>query len=92
MELTSIVKKRYIRELHEKGLELATDNLFADTSYILEQLIDYCDMIADALIRYHMEIGEEGEADTGTDERTRRQIHMLFKDKYEALGIDETDA
>ena len=87
MELTSIIKKRYIRELHEKGLEMPPDNLFADTSYILEQLIDYCDMIADALIRYHMEIGDEEQADTGTDERTRRQIHMLFRDKYEALGI-----
>ena len=87
MELTSIIKKRYIRELHEKGLEMPPDNLFADTSYILEQLIDYCDMIADALIRYHTEIGDEEQADTGTDERTRRQIHMLFRDKYEALGI-----
>lgn len=89
MDLTSIVKKRYVREMHEKGLEMNPDNLFSDTSYILEQLIDYCDMIADALIRYNSEIGEEKQADTGTDERTRRHIHMLFEDKYEALGIDE---
>lgn len=87
MELASIIKKRYIRRMHEKGLEMDPDNRFADISYILEQLIDYCDMVADALIRYHAEIGDEEHADTGTDETIRKNIHMLFEDKYEALGI-----
>lgn len=88
MELASIVKKRYIRRAHEKGLEINPDNQFTDTSYVLEQLIDYCDMIADALIRYYIEIGEDNQADAGTDERIRKNIHMLFEDKYEALGIE----
>lgn len=90
MELASIVKKRYIRRVHEKGLEMDMDNQFADTSYVLEQLIDYCDMIADALIRYHLEIGDDEKADAGTDEKIRKNIHMLFEDKYEALGIADT--
>jgi hypothetical protein len=88
MELTSIVKKRYIRRAHEQGLEMNPDNQFTDISYVLEQLIDYCDMIADALIRYYIEIGEDEQADAGTDESIRKNIHMLFADKYEALGIE----
>ena len=56
-----------------------------------EQLIDYCDMIADALIRYHVEIGEEEKSDTVTDEKIRKNIHMLFEDKYEAIGIGKDE-
>ena len=67
--------------------ELSPDNMFSEVSYILEQLIDYCDMITDALIRYHVEIGEEEKSDTVTDEKIRKNIHMLFEDKYEAIGI-----
>ena len=47
------------------------------------------DMIADALIRYDMAIGEKESSDAGTDEQTRQQIHAIFRDKYELLeGAD----
>ncbi|MBQ6455531.1 MAG: hypothetical protein IJJ31_00125 [Mogibacterium sp.] len=91
MELASVIKKRYVRRMHEQGLEMDPDNQFTDISYILEQLIDYCDMVADALIRYHIEIGEKEHADTVTDETIRRNIHMLFEDKYEVLVIGTGD-
>jgi phosphate:Na+ symporter len=87
MELAAIVKNRYIRKIHEKGLEMNPESLFADISHIHEQLIDYCDMIADAMIRYNAAVGEEEQADTGTDESIRKHIHRLFEDKYEVLGI-----
>lgn len=52
--------------------------MYTDICYAQEQLIDYCDMIADALIRYAAESGEEAKPDAGAGERTRQQVHELF--------------
>ena len=62
-----------------------------DISHEQEQLIDYCDMVADALIRYDMERGARKKTALKSDARTRQQIHSLFHDKFEALKqtIDE---
>ena len=59
--------------------------LYTDICYSQEQLIDYCDMIAEALIRYDSETGDNGTADTANDERMRKQIHEIFRDKFEVL-------
>ena len=85
VDLGSIIKRRFIRRIHEEGRERSQDTLFTDICYAQEQLIDYCDMIADALLRYDAETGGTGEPDTGTDDRKREQIHMLFQDKYEVV-------
>ena len=85
MALGEIVKMRYIRRLHEEGKERTLNTLFTDMCYAQEQLIDYCDIIADALIRFDAESGENRSSDTGTDDRTRQQIHELFQDKFQML-------
>ena len=59
--------------------------MYTDICYAEEQLIDYCDMIADALIHYAAESGEEKKTAALTDERARQQIHELFLDKFRAL-------
>ena len=85
MKLGEIAKSRFIRRIHEEGRERTKGSIFTDVCYAQEQLIDYCDMIADALIRYDMAIGEKEESDAGTDERARERVHAIFQDKYEML-------
>ena len=85
MEISGIVKKRYIRRVHEEGREREFNTLYTDVCYAEEQLIDYCDMIADALIRFDVENGENRTENPGNDEKTRRQVHEIFRDKFEAL-------
>lgn len=85
MELGEMIKYRFIRRYHTEGRERRMSTLYTDICYAQEQLIDYCDMIAEALIRYDSETGDNGTADTANDERMRKQIHEIFRDKFEIL-------
>ena len=85
MALGDIVKKRFIQRIHEENRQRTGDTLFTDIFYAEAQLIDYCDIIADALIRYNRECGEDVKIESGTDEQTRRRVHEIFRDKFEAL-------
>lgn len=85
MELGAIVKRRYIRKIHDGGRDDVNSSLYMDISYEQEQLIDYCDMIADALIRYNIKVEEGKQPSMVSDERIRNQVHELFQDKYEVL-------
>ena len=84
MNLGNIIKSRYIYRVHEEGRERIHITLFTDICYAEEQLIDYCDMVAEAAIRYDKEMGVY--IQPGPDDPLRENIHMLFRDKYEALG------
>ena len=84
-ELNTIIKRQYIRKIHEFGRADAVGTLYSNISQEQEQLIDYCDMVADALIRYDMERGARKKTALKSDSRTRQQIHILFRDKYQAL-------
>ena len=87
-ELGNIVKKRFIHRMHnEEGTEMKVASLFTDICYTEEQLIDYCDMIAEALSLYGTETGAVAQSDQTIDEAARRKIHSLFEDKYGALGM-----
>jgi phosphate:Na+ symporter len=91
-ELSASVKRRYILKIHEGGRDDVNSTLYTDIFYEQEQLIDYCDMIADALIRYNKEIGAGKQPIEFSDERIRNQVHELFRDKYEVLKkIVKTD-
>ena len=85
MALGNIIKSRFIQRIHEEEKPRSGSTLYTDVFYAEEQLIDYCDMIAEALLRYEKESGENGEIKTGSKEMTRRQIHEIFRDKFEAL-------
>ena len=85
MKISEIAKSRFIRRIHEDGRGRTKGSCYTDVCYAQEQLIDYCDMIADALIRYDMAIGEKQEVNAVTDEQTRQRIHAIFRDKYEML-------
>ena len=85
MALGNIINSRFIQRIHEEEKPRSGSTLYTDVFYAEEQLIDYCDMIAEALLRYEKESGENGEIKTGSKEMTRRQIHEIFRDKFEAL-------
>ena len=76
MALGDIVKRRFIHRIHEDGGQRSGTTLFTDICYAEEQLIDHCDMVADALIRYGKECPEA---------EMRGQIHELFRGKFEML-------
>ena len=89
-ELGNIVKKRFIRRMHnEEGREMNVASLFTDICYAEEQLIDYCDMVAESLSLYGIETGVAAQPDQAIEEGARRKIHSLFEDKYGALGIGD---
>ena len=85
MALGDIVKRRFIQRIHQDGLQRSGTTLFTEICYVEEQLIDYCDMVADALIRYGKEHGDVTDGETGTEEEKRKQVHELFRDKFEML-------
>ena len=85
MTLGDIVKRRVMRQIHQEGKQRSGTTLFTDICYVEEQLIDYCDMVADALIRYGKECGDAAAEESGDDEEMRRKIHELFRDKFEML-------
>ena len=85
MALGDIVKRRFIQRIHHDGLQRSGTTLFTEICYVEEQLIDYCDMVADALIRYGKEHGDATVGNPGDDEEKRKQVHALFRDKFEML-------
>ena len=85
MALGDIVKRRFIHRIHEDGGQRSGTTLFTDICYAEEQLIDYCDMVADALIRYGKECPEAADDNPLTDAEMRGQIHELFRGKFEML-------
>ena len=87
MALNNIVKTRFIQRLHAKAGIRTGSTLYTDICYAEEQLTDYCDMIADALIRYDRDCGESSRVVSGSDEMSRQQVHEIFRDKFEALGV-----
>ena len=85
MALGDIVKKRFMQRIHENGRLRSGSTLFTYICYAEEQLIDYCDMIADALIHYGKEQDEAAPSTALSDDQHRRQVHELFRDKFEML-------
>ena len=85
MALGDIVKKRFMKRVHEDGRQRSGSTLFTDICYAEEQLVDYCDMIAEALIRYDRENGESRQGNSVSDQQLRRQVHEMFRDKFEEL-------
>lgn len=85
LNLSQIVKRNYVQRVHNEGIERSGDTLFPDICHAEEQLIDYCDMIGEALIRFDRESGGKEGTRFVPDEKTRYQIHMIFKDKIEEL-------
>ena len=93
MELGEAVKRRFIRRLHEDGRARIGSTLYTEICYVEEQLIDDCDKVADALLRYGKQIDKSGLPKDATEEQQREQVREFFREKYEKLekGPDLTE-
>lgn len=87
MEMGDIVKRRRIRQIHGKDGRSAKTTIFSDISYTQEQLMDYCDIVADAIIKYCTATEKNPDFNTDKTEKHREQIRLLFSDKCELLHI-----
>ena len=86
--MSEIVKKRHVRRMHQEEGRHSLSTLFTDICYIEEQLIDYCDLVADALIKYSRQEGQEERMSEEMRDKKRKQIKALFHDKYSMLQIE----
>ena len=93
MELGETVKRRFIRRLHEDGRARIGSTLYTEICYVEEQLVDDCDRIADALIRYGKETGRSRLPEDMNEEQQREQVREFFLGKFEKLekGPDRTE-
>ncbi len=89
MEMGDQIKKRRIVRMHEEIGRMSMSTLFTDICYTEEQLIDYCDMVADALIKYSRQEGKEETLSKEMLDKKRQQIKALFRDKYSMLNLEE---
>ena len=89
MALGDIVKRQFMQRIHEDGRLRSGTTFFTDICYTEEQLIDYCDMVADALIHYGKAHDEAAPSESMTDDYHRRHVHELFRDKFEVLENSE---
>ena len=80
------VNQRHLRKMHqdEEGHELS--NLLVEAFYAEERVINCCDIVSDALIRYGMTGADIKPTHDEIRER-RKKIDKLFRDKYELLGL-----
>ena len=91
MQLSDILKARHYRRMHGEGGRHTSTTLYADICYTQERLIDYCDIVADSLIKYSRAAAEGSPAPEKKTARAKQGVHALFMDKYEMLNIGEDE-
>ena len=79
----------YIDDMHREGYDIQNRALVANLLYTEERLIDCCDIIADALLKYSSATGKKAVTTDAGEEVKRRRIRALFEDKYEMLGLTQ---
>ncbi len=89
MEMGDLIKKRRIVRMHEEMGRMSMSTLFTDICYTEEQLIDHCDMVADALIKYSGQEGKVEKLSKEARDRKRQQVKALFRDKYSILQLED---
>lgn len=85
MAIGDIVKRRYMQRVHEEGRLRRGGTLFTDLCYAQSQLIDFCDMIAEALIRFEEAREGKPRLPDESDDLLRQKVHETFQDKFDAL-------
>ena len=89
MRMSEILKTRHLKRMHGEGGRLTSSTLYADICYTQERLIDYCDIVADSLIKYNQAIHKTALPDSARTSKAKEHIHKLFEDKYKILHIGE---
>ncbi len=89
MQISEIIKSRHYKRMHGADGRLTSTTIFADICYTQERLIDYCDIVADSLIKYNRTVNGDKAQDSENTVKAKQHIHALFQDKYEMLNISE---
>ncbi|MBR5427503.1 MAG: Na/Pi cotransporter family protein [Clostridia bacterium] len=89
MQMGDILKARHYKRMHGEGGRLTSTTLYADICYTEERLIDYCDIVADSLIKYNLAFGGDKSPAAERTLKAKQHVHELFMDKYEMLNIGE---
>ena len=79
---------RHIRNLHTDEGRQEFRTFITDIFYVEEHLIDICDAIADAVIRYLQGKGEQIRISDDEKEKKLQHVRQLFADKRKLLGIE----
>ena len=78
---------KHITAMHKEGYTNENKAIVSGLFYTEEQLVDACDIIADALVKYTAATGGRISASDEVIEQNRKKIRALFEDKYELLGL-----
>ncbi|MBQ4463813.1 MAG: Na/Pi cotransporter family protein [Eubacterium sp.] len=86
--LCDVMRWRHIRNLHTDEGRQEFRSFVTDIFYVEEHLIDICDAIADAVIRYLQGKGEQIRISDDEKEKKLQHVRQLFADKRKLLGIE----
>lgn len=92
MQMSEILKTRHYKRMHGESGRLTSTTLYADICYTQERLIDYCDIVADSLIKFNQTAGGSKTPASENSMKAKQHVHMLFQDKYEMLEIGEDES
>lgn len=84
--LITLVNLRHIENMHRGNADHSNFSLLTDVLYAEERLIDCCDVVADAILKYAEAAGTNKKQPADEDAK-RTQIRRLFEDKYTMLGL-----
>ena len=85
--MSTLVNLRHIESMHRKEADHSNSTLLTELLYTEERLIDCCDVVADALLKYAETKGDSKALHPADEETKRKQVRELFKDKYAMLGL-----
>lgn len=77
--------------MHGEAGRLTSTTIYADIFYTQERLVDYCDIVADSMIKYKKAVGEGKTQTSYNTAETKQRIHTLFQDKYAIISIGESE-
>ena len=89
MQMSEILKTRHYKRMHGESGRQTSTTLYADICYTQERLIDYCDIVADSLIKYNRTVKGAGAEAVKSAAKAKQHVHALFSDKYELVQIGE---
>lgn len=91
MQISDFLKERHYKRMHGSSGRLTTTTVIADICYTQERLVDYCDIVADAMIKYKKAVTKGGVQISENTAETKQRIHTLFRDKYAIIHIGESE-
>lgn len=77
--------------MHSAGGRLTSTTIYADIFYTQERLVDYCDIVADSMIKYNKAVAAGVTQTSDNAAVTKQRIHTLFQDKYAIISIGESE-